>query len=82
MSRDILIGTYKILRRLGAERDEILPETAFKTDLFFDEIDQTCLLFLIETNFNISISKNEEATLSTVNDLIEIVYKHKSALLN
>ena len=82
MSRDILIGTYKILRKLGANRDDILPDADFKNDLFFDETDQTCLLFFVESNFNISISKQEESGLVTVNDLVEIVHKHKAALLN
>lgn len=82
MSRDILIGTYKILRRLGAERDEILPEARFKTDLFFDETDRTCLLFLIESNFGIQLTGKEETKINTINDLLEIINSHKKTMIN
>ena len=82
MPRSILIGTYKILRRLGAERDEIAPETTFDKDLFFDEIDQKCLLFLVESNFGIEFSPTEEKKLHTVNDLVQIIYNHKEQLQN
>ena len=82
MSRDILIGTYKILRKLGAEREEIKPETALKTDLFFDEIDRTCLLFYIESNFNIDLTEQEENNLNTVSDILQVVSNHKTKLLN
>lgn len=80
MSKEILIGTYKILRKLGADRDEIIPEAVLKTDLFFDETDQTCLLFFIESNFDIEISPKEELDIRTVNDLVEIIWQHKSHL--
>lgn len=77
MPNDILIGTYKILRKLGAKRNEIKPETAFEDDLFFDETDKTCLLFFVESNFHFQFTPNEEKKLRTINDLVQVIYNHK-----
>jgi acyl carrier protein len=77
MSRDILIGTYKILRKMGAEQEEIKPETNLYSDLFFDETDTTCLLFFMESRFNIDVSDREANEMKTINDMLEIVEKHK-----
>jgi acyl carrier protein len=82
MSKDILIGAYKILRKMGAEQNEIKLETNFYSDLFFDETDRTCLLFFIESRFNIDVTDQEAANMQTVNDMLKIVSSHKAALLN
>ncbi|MDA3893350.1 MAG: hypothetical protein PF517_16935 [Salinivirgaceae bacterium] len=82
MSKDILIGTYKIFRKMGAGQDEILPETHLTSDLFFDDTDRTCLLFFMESRFKIDVPDQEAAKMETINDVLEIVEKHKAALLN
>ncbi len=82
MSRDILIGSYKILRKMGAGQDEIKPETNFYSDLFFDETDKTCLLFFIESRFNIDVTDQEAENMKTINDMLEIVAHHREELMN
>lgn len=82
MSRDILIGAYKIFRKLGAEQEEIRPETNLYSDLFFDETDTICLLFFMESRFNIDVSDTEAKEMKTINDMLEIVEKHKELIMD
>lgn len=81
MSRDILIGTYRIMRKMGAEQEEIVPETNLSTDLFFDETDRNCLLFFLESRFNIDVSDQEAEKLHTIDDMLHLVERHR-ALMN
>jgi acyl carrier protein len=76
MEKEIKLGIYRILRKLGVNRDEIKPETQFQNDLFFDEIDWNCFLFFVESKFNISISNDEEGQLQTIENSIDIIDRH------
>lgn len=76
MQKEINLGLYKILRKLGVNRDEIKPETQFQNDLFFDEYDWNCFLFFVESKFNISISNEEETQLQTIGNSIDIIDRH------
>lgn len=80
MSRDILIGTYRIMRKMGADQNEIVPETSLTKDLFFDETDFTCLLFFLESRFNIVVPDKEAAEMETISDMLQIVEKHRAVL--
>jgi len=80
MSKDILIGAYKILRKMGAEQDEIQPETNFYSDLFFDQTDRLCLLFFIESRFNIAVTDQEANNMKTIGDMLNIVSNHKAVV--
>lgn len=73
MERLVHIGVYRILRRFGAQREEINPNSKL-ADLFeIDEIEWNCFMFFLESKFNISISKEEELQLVTVRNVIEAV---------
>jgi len=76
MEKEVKLGLYKILRKLGVQRDEITPETQFKNDLFFDDIDWNCFLFFIESKFKISITKEEELKLQTIGNSIDVIDRH------
>lgn len=76
MEKKINLGIYRILRKLGVDRDEIKPETQFQNDLFFDEIDWNCFLFFVESKFDISISNEEEVQLQTIGNSIDIIDRH------
>lgn len=76
MEKEIKLGVYRILRKLGVDRDEIQPETQFKNDLFFDDQDMTCFLFFVESKFNISISDEETGELTTIEKSIQVVDRH------
>lgn len=80
MEKEIKLGVYRILRKLGVNRDEIYPEAKFSTDYFFDDIDWNCFLFFIESKFNISITDDEQKELVTVANTIDIVDKHIHAV--
>lgn len=76
MHKEINLGLYRILRKLGVNRDDIRPETQFQNDLFFDDTDWNCFLFFVESKFNISISNEEEIQLQTIGNSIDIIDRH------
>ncbi|HAM99080.1 MAG TPA: acyl carrier protein [Marinilabiliales bacterium] len=80
MEKEIKLGVYRILRKLGVNREEIYPEAKFNTDYFFDDMDWNCFLFFIESKFNISISDDEQKELVTVANTIDIVDRHVHAM--
>ncbi len=74
------IFLYKILRKVGVNREYIKPENSFNRDLFFDEKDWICFLFLLESGMNISLHDNMVKKMNTIGDAINIVNnisKHK-----
>ncbi len=73
MENLVKIGVYRILRKMGAEREEIMPDARLMHNLLFDEQDWECFLFFVETHFNIQIPKEEEQKLVTVANTIELV---------
>lgn len=76
MHKEINLGLYRILRKLGVNRDDIRPETQFQNDLFFDDTDWNCFLFFVESKFNISISNEEEIQLHTIANSVDIIDRH------
>ncbi len=70
---NIEIAMYKILRKLGVQRDEIKLETSFNRDLFFDEKDWLCFLFLVESNMNIDLNDKMAKNMNTVGDALAMV---------
>ncbi len=76
MEKNIKLGLYRILRKLGVTRDEIQPETQFKNDLFFDDTDWNFFLFFVENKFNISISDEEQMQFRTIGNTIDILDQH------
>jgi acyl carrier protein len=76
MEKNIKLGLYRILRKLGVTRDEIQPDTQFKNDLFFDDTDWNFFLFFVENKFNISISDEEQMQFRTIGNTIDILDQH------
>jgi len=76
MDKRVNIGIYRILRKLGVTREYIKPEAQFKNDLFFDDIDWNFFMFFIESKFRITIPKEEEVKVQTIENSINIVNKH------
>lgn len=75
MERLVRIGIYRILRRFGADRVEIKPDSKLR-DLFeIDEMEWTVFMFFIESKFNISIKPEEELKLVTVQNIIDLINK-------
>lgn len=80
MEKEVKLGVYRILRKLGVQRDEIYPEAKFNTDYFFDDKDWNCFLFFIESKFDISISDDEQKELVSVKNTIDFVDRHMQAI--
>jgi len=74
MDKTIRIGLYRILRKLGVKREQIIPDALLKGKFFFDNQDWNCFLFFLETNFNITISAEDELKLETVGSTINTIH--------
>ena len=78
MERQVRLGMYRVLRKVGVNRQDIMPEASFTSDLFFDEIDWKCFLCFVEERFHILLGDDEIRQLVTVENSIELVNKHLS----
>lgn len=76
MDKTTRLGMYRILRKLGVQRDEIRPEASFETDFFFDEKDWLCFQFFVESKFNISIEEAELSQFTNIESSIKTVNRH------
>ncbi|MBR4620077.1 MAG: acyl carrier protein [Salinivirgaceae bacterium] len=78
MEKQVRLGLYRVLRKVGVNRQYIYPEASFANDLFFDDIDWKCFLCFVEEQFNIEINDEEAQRLVTVENTIELVNKRLS----
>ncbi len=66
-------SVYRVLRKLGVQRSEITPETSFKRDLFFDDRDWQCFLFLVESNMDVNLNDAMVMQVNTVGDAVTML---------
>ena len=64
-----------IAAQLGISEKKITPETRILEDLQADSLDMIEMITEIESEFNISISDEEIATLRTVKDVVDFCNK-------
>ena len=64
-----------IAAQLGIDEGKIKPETRILEDLQADSLDMIEMITEIESEFNISISDEEIATLRTVKDVVDFCNK-------
>ncbi len=64
-----------ISAQLGIDEKKIKPETRILEDLQADSLDMIEMITEIESEFNISISDEEIATLRTVQDVVDFCNK-------
>lgn len=64
-----------IAAQLGIDEKKIKPETRILEDLQADSLDMIEMITEIESEFNISISDEEIATLRTVKDVVDFCNK-------
>lgn len=64
-----------ISAQLGISEKKITPETRILEDLQADSLDMIEMITEIESEFNISISDEEIATLRTVKDVVDFCNK-------
>lgn len=74
MSERILsIGMYRLLRKLGVPREEVLPEADFDRDYFFTAIEKDILLNWVEFRYEIEFSQNEENLFHNPTQLLYMI---------
>ena len=78
MEKQVRLGVYRVLRKVGVNRQYIYTEASFTNDLFFDDIDWKCFLCFVEEQFKIEINDEEAQRLVTVENTIELVNKRLS----
>jgi len=73
MDKSVRIGLYRILRKLRVRREDIYEDAQLKNNLIENDIEWNCLLFFIESRFEMQISKNQENSLITVGNTIDFI---------
>ncbi len=66
---------YRILRNIGAKREDISLDADIKNDLGFDNFDSKIYLYYLETNFKIDFLDNQLPKLSRIRDTVNILEK-------
>jgi len=75
-TKSIRRNLYKVLRKTGVRRDLIAEEATLKNDLLVDDIDMTCFLYYLETNFNVDVPNDEINQLTSVKSTIDYLQRH------
>lgn len=75
-AKSIRRNLYKVLRKTGVPRNLIAEEAALKDELFVDDVDMTCFLYYLETNFQVNVKNDEIAQLVSVRSTIDYLQRH------
>ncbi len=68
---------YRVLRKTGIRKNDILPDASFNSDLNFDSVDWKIFTFYLEGIFDISVHDEELNRLKNVNDTVNFL-KHSA----
>jgi len=75
---EVLIEVKKVLmEEFEVEESLINPEASFYEDLGLDSLDAIDLIVTLNNFYNIEVEPTESEEIRTVQNLIEIVKKHK-----
>jgi acyl carrier protein len=66
-----------IVKQMGANKDQVTPETSFINDLGADSLDTVELVMELEDAFDMSIPDEEAEKMQTVGDAIKYIKEHK-----
>ncbi len=66
-----------ITKQMGADKEQITPETSFVNDLGADSLDTVELVMEFEDAFDINIPDEEAEKIQTVGDAIKYIKEHK-----
>lgn len=62
---------------MGANKDQVTPETSFINDLGADSLDTVELVMELEDAFDMSIPDEDAEKMQTVGDAINYIKEHK-----
>lgn len=75
---EVLVELKKVLiEEFEVEESVITPEASFYEDLGLDSLDAIDLIVTLNNFYNIEVEPTESEEIRTVQNLIEIVKKHK-----
>ena len=66
-----------IVKQMGANKEQVTPETSFINDLGADSLDTVELVMELEDAFDMSIPDEEAEKMQTVGDAIKYIKEHK-----
>lgn len=66
-----------IVKQMGANKDQVTPETSFVNDLGADSLDTVELVMELEDAFDVSIPDEDAEKMQTVGDAINYIKEHK-----
>jgi acyl carrier protein len=66
-----------IAKQMGANKDQVTPETSFINDLGADSLDTVELVMELEDAFDMSIPDEDAEKMQTVGDAINYIKEHK-----
>ena len=75
-TRSIKRNLYKVLRKTGIPRNLIEEDAGLQDELLIDDIDMTCFLYYLETNFHVNVKNEEIGQLKSVKSTIDYLQKH------
>ena len=66
-----------IVKQMGANKDQVTPETSFINDLGADSLDTVELVMELEDAFDVNIPDEDAEKMQTVGDAINYIKEHK-----
>ena len=67
------IRLYKIFRKMGVPRTEMLLHADLHNDFNFDNFDMNIFLFFLESKFNIEVNDAEANKLTTIEHTLHFI---------
>jgi len=66
-----------IVKQMGANKDQVTPDTSFINDLGADSLDTVELVMELEDAFDVSIPDEDAEKMQTVGDAINYIKENK-----
>jgi len=66
-----------LIDKLGVDEKEVTPEASFTHDLGADSLDTVEIIMEFEKEFNVKISDDDAAKITTVSEAIKYIESHQ-----